>query len=203
MKHSLTLLFAMGLLLSCEKHDEAPPALRYFVEPTAYMTAAGQEDFLYSISRYICHYPNQANEANKWEPRFDESYLEQSRRYTLSAYYTDSLSGRHYYMVSRIAPSIYVKYVALAGTFVPRHEDPLGDYEEVFRTWKMLAEEHKEKSEMLFQKFVQGADLTRYQIQNTAPVEYIEFPDPETWYDKKDRVWRTSRGDILAPYRIW
>ncbi len=171
------------------------------IQPDAYLTEGEQEEFLYSISRYICKYPSQVGRANMWEARFDSAYAKAAKAQNLTHYYVDSVSGTHYYMVSRVAPSIHQKYVALAGKFKPSEADALEGYEEVFRTWKMLGDEHEEKSEMLFRKFIKGEDLSPYYTANSNGVEYIEFPDQETWYDKEARIWRSEREDVLEPYR--
>ncbi len=171
------------------------------INPEAYLTSNEQEDFLYSISRYICKYPSQAGRDNMWNERFDSAYAKLAKAQQLRHYYIDSVSGTHHFMVSRIAPSIHEKYVGLAGKFSPSEDDPLAEYEEVFRTWKMFPAEHKEKSEMLFHKWIKGDDLSLYYTANSGGVEYIEFPDEETWYDKDARQWQTRRGDVLQPYR--
>ncbi len=195
----LVLLFFL-FCAACDKQNDGPTEPTLAIDPERYMTPIEQSEFVYSISRYICHYPSQATENNKWEQRFDKDYRAASNSYALEAYYVDSTSGRHYYMVSRLGRSIYEKYVALAGTFVPTELDPLLNYEEVFRTWKLFPEEHRLKSEMLFRKLIRGADLVPYQIQNSYPEEYIEFPDAETWYDTEARIWRSMRENVLSQY---
>lgn len=200
MKNLIILLLPLLLGWSCNKVDEAPLLQQVSIVPEAYLGPAEQADFIYSISRYICHYPSEVNEQNKWEERFDDDYRDAAQGYMLEGYYVDSLSGRHFYMVSRVGRSIYEKYVALAGTFLPQQSDALHDYEESFRTWKMLPDEHLRKSEMLFRRLIHGADLSPYQIQHSYPEMYIEFPDAETWYDKEARLWRSSREDLLRPF---
>lgn len=196
----LFLAFGMLLMLACnsETHNTASQAP---IQPDAYLSPEAQDSFKYSISRFVSKYPSEAGRSNMWEPRFDEAYAKLAKAQKLTHYYVDSVSGTHYFMVSRIAPSIHQKYVALAGKFTPSDEDDLGDYEEVFRTWKMLGDEHKEKSEMLFRKFIKGENLEPFYTVNSNGVEYIEFPDQETWYDKDARTWRSEREDVLEPYR--
>lgn len=201
MRHGLFAAFIFMSLTACNRGSDevSEPAI---IQPDAYLSPAAQDSFMHSISRFICKYPSEAGRSNMWEPRFDEAYAKSVQRQNLTHYYVDSVSGTHYYMVSRIAPSIHEKYVSLAGKFAPSDEDPLGEYEEVFRTWKMFPDDHREKSEMLFRKLIKGQDLSPYYTENSNGVEYIEFPDEETWYDKEARTWRSERADVLEPYRI-
>lgn len=171
------------------------------IDPDAYMDEQAQQEFLYSISRYTSKYPSKADEINKWESRFDAAYAEKASRQKLTFFYHDSTSGTTYYLLSAIAPSIHEKYVGYAGKFQPTEEDPLHGYVEVFRTWKMFPDEHREKSEMLFRKMIQGEDLTPYYTANSGGAEYIEFPDSETWYDAEARIWRSERDGLLDPYK--
>jgi len=195
--HLCIALLAIACSNAAQNGLSEPP-----IEPTAYMNDEAAQEFLYSISRYICKYPAEVGERNKWESRFDTAYAKAVKAQQLRYYYVDSVSGTHYFFISRIAPSIHEKYVGLAGKFTPTEHDPLAGYEEVFRTWKMFPDEHKEKSAMLFRKFISGKDLSPYYTVNSGGVEYIEFPDQETWYDTTQKIWRSERDALLEPYKV-
>ncbi len=172
-------------------------------EPKTFENTLTEEQtavFLYQISRYIVDLPKRGDHNNKFDASFDEHYRKGVDKYNLEYYHTDE-SGHVYFMLTRIAPSVQEKYVALGGKFQPSEADTLNNYEEVFRTWKMTREEMEPKVAMLFEKMVNGEDLSPYYTMNSGNTDYIEFPDAETSYNKELRVWESSREDVLAPYR--
>jgi len=67
----------------------------------------------------------------------------------------------------------------------------IGEYEEVFRTWKMVPDTLKKRSSFLFDKMVKGESLEPYYTIVTGD-KYIEFPDERTYYDKSVREWKTK-----------
>lgn len=71
--------------------------------------------------------------------------------------------------------------------------DSLTAYEEVFRTWKMVPDTLARRSELLFDKMVKGESLDPYLTKNSGGVEYIEFPDDRTYYDKLSRTWKLKQ----------
>jgi hypothetical protein len=110
--------------------------------------------------------------------------------FTLEAYYNKN--GDEYFLVSRIAPSLKVKKVAVGVKMKRDDQGNLLDYEEVFRTWKFEIPEMQQKGLMLFDKMVRGEDLSAYYPQNSGEEEYIEFPDERVFYDVNERRWRTA-----------
>jgi len=196
----LALVCAAFAICACgtQKVTDPPEAE---IRPEAYLSPKAQDSLMYALSRYICKFPSGAGEPNKWDARFDSAYAAAVRNHKLRFYHVDSTEGVHYYFTSRVAPSMVLKYVGLAGKFVPDDAGGFLSYREEFRTWKKIPEEHLNDGEMLFRKFVRGEDLTPYYTENSGGAEYIEFPDSETWYDEESRTWRSQRGDVLAPYR--
>jgi len=71
-------------------------------------------------------------------------------------------------------------------------DDKLIRYEEVFRTWKLIPDTLKRRSYMLFDKMVAGESLDKFRTKYTAPEEYIEFPDDNTWFDVNAREWKVK-----------
>ena len=103
-------------------------------------------------------------------------------------------------MLTRIAPSLHEKKVAIAGNIRYDENANIESIEEIFRTWKMLVPELKEKSDMLFQLLLDGKDLSPYYTENSKGVEYIEFPSEHVKYDTEKRLWVSDLDDPLEEY---
>lgn len=165
--------------------------------PAAYFDSAGQEAFKYRIARYIAHLPKKATYDNRFDTAFDAAYRQAAARHRLDAYYRDT-DGYHYFLISRVAPSLKQKRVATGGRLKYAADDTtIAFYEEIFRTWKMEEDELHEKSFLLFDKMALQEDLSRYHTENSPREDYIEFPDKNTRYNKELRRWEVIMNDEL------
>lgn len=176
-------------LVSCESKPK--------YSPERLLNEKEQSEILYTTIRYLGHLPKKGTHENKFEAQFDEYYSKLVLDFDLEAYHQEG--DFEYFLVSRIAPSLKVKKVAV-GVKMKRNEvGELTYYEEIFRTWKFEIPEMQEKGLMLFDKMVNGEDLNPYYIQNTAPEEFIEFPDEKAYFDLEERRWKVkSSGNELA-----
>ncbi|UJP65686.1 hypothetical protein [Mongoliitalea daihaiensis] len=156
--------------------------------PSTHLSNQEQQQLLLSTVRYFGHLPKKGTHENKFDDVFDEYYSKLVADYTLEAYSPQELY--EYYMVSRIAPSIKQKKVALAIRVRRDADGTIDYYEELFRTWKFEIPEMLEKSMMLFDLLIKGEDLSPYYPQNSGEEEYIEFPDDRTYFDIEQRQWR-------------
>lgn len=180
MKIIQTVLFlAILLLAACTTNRD--------YEVSTHLSSPEQEAFKKSIIRYVAPLPEKANEKNRFDVKFDAHYDRQTDRVRLDKYFP-SPDGYVYFEVSRIAPSFKVKRAATAGRIKYDAAGEIEEYEEVYRTWKMEEEELSKKTELLFDTFVTGKDLTLYLTANSEE-EYIEFPDNQVKYDKELRSW--------------
>lgn len=157
-------------------------------DPSAHLSAKKQDETLRKIMRYIAKAPEGISSSERFYSAYDDYYREQQARYIIAAWYTSR--AQHYFLVTRPAPSITEKRVAIGGRLSLDAQGEIQLYEEVFRTWKMRPDSLKTKSLMLFDKMVKGESLEKYQTRFTRPYEYIEFPDERTFYDKEAREWR-------------
>ena len=189
MKYFLSLLFFFTLLFSC---SEAPPAGEKPGEDIEKMLLA-------RIIRYAGHLPKKADELTKFDTLYDRAYAEQAALHRIDLYHKDSNTGDVYLLVSRIAPSLKIKRVAI-GIHLRMEGDSITHYNEVFRTWKMEEAALAQKGGMLFDLLVKGKDLSPYYPQNSGKEEYIEFPDEHTRFDTEKRVWVADLENPLAPY---
>ncbi len=187
MKTLLAFLVALIVLAACTPNS---------INIDDQLTPELQRELMFDLSRYLCHLAPGASHETKFDPAFDNHYRTKAAELIPWFYHTDR-SGKTYFLVCRIAPSIKVKYVATSGFFVRSPEgDGFSEYAEVFRTWKDEEPALKVKAEMLFTKLINQEDLTPYYTEH-AGTEYIEFPDAETYYDTDRRVWVSTRENLL------
>jgi hypothetical protein len=143
---------------------------------------------LWSIIRYLGRSPEGLTPLERFYPAYDSHYMEQMKLIHIDAWYKKN--DTHYFLVSRVAPSVTEKRVATGGKVVFDDKGGIREYEEVFRTWKLVADTLKKRSLFLFDKMVQGENLKPFETKYSNGVEYIEFPDERTYFDKPERSWR-------------
>jgi hypothetical protein len=178
-------LIFMFLFTSCEKRSE-------LVTAESILTENQQFELIYSFIRYVGHLPSKADHETKFHSEYDEYYKTLVSRHKLEFIHQNSETDL-YFLLSRPAPSLYDKHVAIAGRVV--FDGSVGMkgkpsfYEEIFRTWKMEKSELHEKSAKLFSEMIREADLTKYYSENSGDEEYIEFPNKYTRFDTTERRW--------------
>lgn len=190
------LLFAIAAIIPFSSCQE--PVLN--TDPNHYLSPEQQADFLYSIIRYHGKLAPKSNHQTKFDEKFDGYYRQLAAKHELVAYYPHPKDSFIYFMTYRIAPSIHVKKVACAGKIKINPQGDIVYYEEIFRTWKMPIEELDQKSSMLFARMVKNKDLSPYLPQNSGKEEYIEFPDPNTYFDTEKRRWISTLENPLEPF---
>lgn len=180
-KKYIKILILAFLIVTCTTKK------KYQVEE--HLSPQQQDELLWKIIRYVGRPPEGLTIPERFYPQYDSFYREQKRLLSFDAYY---LKGNvHYFLVSRSAPSLVEKRVATGGRFALNESSVMTEYEEVFRTWKMVPDTLRKRGIFLFDKLVRGEDLQRYYTQNSPSVEYIEFPDQRTYYEKSSRTWKT------------
>ncbi|MFC3198158.1 hypothetical protein ACFOET_11100 [Parapedobacter deserti] len=175
------LAFFSSFLLSCNQ-------TRTYA-PDNHLSAAQQDSFKYEIIRFVGRLPKRATYATKFESRFDEPYRLMARAMELDKYYYNPSDDYIYFEMSRIAPSLYEKYVATGGRLKRDDQGKIVEYEEIYRTWKMAREDLEEKTAIFFDHMVKGKDLSSFYTVNVGDTEHIEFPDEHTYFDKNERRW--------------
>jgi len=177
MKTRLIVLLMLGLT-TCQKS----------YDPSSYLTPQEQYDNVWKIIRYVGRAPENLTLPERFYKGYDDHYKEQMSIHRLDAYYVDG--NKHYFLLSRRAPSNFEKRVATGGMMVLDDNGEVTEYEEIFRTWKMADSLQIRKSIFLFEKMVTGESLDPFLTKNSMPEEYIEFPDDYTYFDRVDRVWK-------------
>jgi hypothetical protein len=147
---------------------------------------------LWAMIRYLAKAPEGLTTPERFYAAYDSHYLEQKKLHLIEAWYKDGEAN--YFLISKPAPSLTEKRTATGGKVVFDDNGKIKEYEEVFRTWKMVPDTLKKRSMILFDKMVKGEPLKPFETKYSNGVEYIEFPDETTYYDKVGREWRV-RGE--------
>ncbi len=155
-----------------------------------HLTPQQQDEMMWKIIRYVGRAPEGLTFEERFYKPYDSLYQEQAKLHKFDAYY--KTGNTHYFLVSRRAPSLVDKRVATGGKFVLTDDNKITGYEEVFRTWKMVPDTLAKRELVLFDKFVKGEPLTAYETRNSNGIEYIEFPDEHTYFDKALKQWKTK-----------
>ena len=185
-KLSLIVSVVFFVFVGCTKKD---------YNPDSHLTVLEQDSIVWRIMRYVARPPDGLLYEERFYKGYDKHYHEQQALHKLEAYFIDD-NKTHYFLISRRAPSLFNKYIATGGTMKFDDKGKLLEYEEVFRTWKMLPDTLKKRSLFLFDKMVKGEPLTAYYTANSKGVDYIEFPDNINYYDKPTRRWKQKEVPI-------
>ncbi|MCC5942660.1 MAG: hypothetical protein JJU37_14055 [Balneolaceae bacterium] len=188
---TVLLLFLVILFASCIKQNIPYNADSIFTE-------SEQKEWVYQVIRYAGHLAPRATHDTKFSSEFDAHYRELAEKHKLNFIYSYPESGEQYFLITRQAPSLYDRRVAIAGMLLLDENGELVHYEEKFRTWKLSPDELMEKSKILFSKLVAGEDLSPFYPENSGDEEYIEFPDQYTSFDVDKREWVTTRYSITS-----
>lgn len=185
-QHTSVLFFLVWFqIASCTVADQ-----RFHADKT--LTTEEQTEFLNKIIRYAGHLAPNSNHATKFYPDFDSHYMQLATKHKVELFFEDGTSGKQFFLITRPAPSLYERRVAIAGKVKLNNDGVITHYEELFRTWKLSPNELKTKSELLFRKAISGEDLSMYYPENSGDEEYIEFPNQFTSFDTEKRQWITT-----------
>jgi hypothetical protein len=179
----LSIFFLLLTSLSCQNKKS------YL--PSDHLSPQEEDKFMGSVMRYVSDLPRGASHETKFAAEHNEHYQEQQSRHRLDSYFP-SKDKTIYFLISRGAPSLVEKRVAIGGKLKLALDGTIAEYEEVFRTWKMKPDVLKQRAEFLFDQMVKGENLDRYQPNKTSE-EWIEFPDGRVYYDTKSRQWKTPQ----------
>jgi len=149
---------------------------------------------LWSIVHYAAKLPPNATHETKFSPDFDWYYKAVVVDYKWLALKPKD-DGGYYFIFSRPARSITPMFEGIAGTFKMK-EDSLVEYDEIFRMWKMPDTTLQVRGKQMFDRMVQGKDLSLYYPRITGD-KYIEVPDGRFVYDKQKRLWVDTTGPKL------
>lgn len=174
------LVFAM---LACTNQAE-----KY--NPSKNLSAKELDANLWSMIRYLGRSPDGLTPPERFYPGYDSHYVAQMKLFLVEAWY--SRNDVNYFMVSRRAPSLVDKRVATGGRVIFDDQGGIKEYEEIFRTWKMVPDTLRKRSMLLFDRMVKGEPMKPFQTKYSSGAEFIEFPDEQTYFDKGERAWKVK-----------
>ena len=177
------LLLILGILaISCQKEIKS--------DPINQLSSKENTEFKNKIVRYFEEVPKNTNQDSKWDTIHNSYYSQKANQAELYHYYKSN-DGFIYFAIAKIAPSLKLKKVATIGK-LKLEKDSVVYYEEICRTWKMEIPELKDKTKIIFDKVANERSVTKYYTENSQPEYWIEFPDKLTYYDSKERSWKTK-----------
>jgi hypothetical protein len=174
---------ALAVLFACSTGTD-----RY--NPEKNLTPQELDANLWRMMRYLGKAPEGLTPPERFYPAYDTHYREQMKWHRVDAWYKKGET--HYFLVSRIAPSLTEKRVATGGIVTFNENGDVNQYEEIFRTWKMVPDTLKKRGLILFDKMVKGENLKPYETRFSNGIDFIEFPDERTYFDKTDKVWKAK-----------
>ena len=157
--------------------------------PAIYYTESESSELLLKLIPYSAKLPGGYNYTNRFDVVLDSFYREEVKKYKLEKYYVLENDSVHYFLLSRVAPSLYEKRIAIGGKFTKDATGKINNYEEAFWTFKLKLEDLKIKTMVLFSDYVDGKDLSKCQPENME--DWIEFPDKNNAYDKREQCWKS------------
>jgi hypothetical protein len=159
-------------------------------DPSKHLSAHEKDVIVTSIARYVVKLPKGATDSTKFDTKYNSYYEGRIGDIKLERFYPrDSV---YFFLISQRAPSLTDKRHATGGKFILDSNGNMVHYEEMFRTWKMVADTLQTRSYLLFDKMVKDESLEPYLTRNSPAVEFIEFPDDRTFYDTGLRKWQFS-----------
>lgn len=179
-KRILVLVLGLCVVTQCTTDKKYDPGLS--------LSPQEKDELMVKIIRYVAKAPENVGPDEKFKPEYNDYYRERISQTFLERYFVDG--SVHYFLVSQPAPSLTEKRHATGGRFEIDQDGSLKEYEEVFRSWKMVPDTLRERSYFLFEIMVMGESLEPYYSKSTSD-QYIEFPDVKTYYDKSSRSWKT------------
>ncbi|MCS6824743.1 MAG: hypothetical protein NZ529_10640 [Cytophagaceae bacterium] len=187
MKHYNNIFIAASvfLFLSCDNRN-------YDIE--SYYTKEQSDSLMFSILPYIAKLEKKVNYENRFNPEHKAYFMAKWADYKFQfKRYFITEDSTHYFLIWKVAPSLYEKYIAIGGRFKKDKNGKVIQFEEIFNTWKMKPDELEEKSFALFDYMVKNGNVDPFMKE-----EYlIEFPDDKVYYDKKECRWKVKNPTIV------
>lgn len=183
----LALLFTAACSTKSKKTD--------IYNPDTYLSKQQQRDVIAKTIRYSTKLAPNATHENKFDKEFDWYYDRAIQEYDLKAYYIGP-DSMNYFLMTRKARSINVMREGIGGKVKIEKNGKVSVYEEVFRTWKMPVDTLNKRGLFLFERLVDGRDLSLYYTKYQRD-RYIEFPDERFVFDKNIRRWKDVELDSV------
>lgn len=165
-------------------------------DPDKFLTDDQRESFILQSVYYSSKLPPNSSHQTKFSREFDGYYKMAADESTLLKYYK-SVDGTGYYLIARKARSITPMKEGIGGKVRFDEAGKIAEYEEVFRTWKMNEDSLLVRGPMLFERMIEGKDLTQFYSKFQGD-KFIEFPDDRFVFDKQARRWHDRMLDSTS-----
>jgi hypothetical protein len=159
-------------------------------DPRGHFSSSGEKEFLLRLMPYVTKLPRGVSPEQRFDPGLRNFYSDEVMKYTLHSYFFSTRDSFAYFLITRPAPSLYEKRIAIGGRLKQDRKGNITGYEEIFWTFKMEPAELSAKAGKLFGEMVEGKSLEQY-MPGKATGEWIEFPDGRIYFDKRSASWKT------------
>jgi hypothetical protein len=178
----ITALAIVILLCSCERD-------RY--NPSHQLNEDEQARLVRQMVYYSTKLPPNSTESDKFDQKYNWYYDRAAAESVLLKFYEAPEPGVWYFLVARKARSINPMQEGIAGKVRVNADRSLADYEEIFRIWKLPADTLAKRGTMLFDRMVQGKDLSLFYPKYQGD-KFIELPTDGYYFDKATRRWKAA-----------
>ena len=185
LKYSVELLLSV-ILFSCNADGNKPSSIND--NPSDYFTNEQSNELLMKLIPYSAKLSKGYDFTRRFDTALDSFYVQEIKKYKLERYFISEKDSTHYFLISREAPSLFEKRIAIAGKYKQSDKGAIINYEEAFWTFKMKLPELEEKGKILFHEYISGNDLSKY-LPGKSNEEWIEFPDNYSYYNKTEQRW--------------
>jgi hypothetical protein len=163
-------------------------------KPEDHISEKDSEKVLLTIAHYTSRLPPQATHQTKFDKEFDWYYESVAADYKWLAIKPKD-NGGYYFLLSRPARSVTPMFEGIGGSFIMKN-DSLLEYDEVFRMWKMPDTTLQVRGMQMFNRMVDGKDLSLYYPRITGD-KFIEVPDGRFVFDKQKRLWVDTQAPVM------
>lgn len=188
---TIVLLFTLSIVYACNNNNIPEDYLA-----NKHFTAEESTALLLKLIPYSAKLPGGYDYTRRFDTALDSFYIKEVKNYELERYFFSEKDSSYYFLISRVAPSLFEKRIGIAGKYKQNQEGNITNYEEAFWTFKMKLPELEQKSLILFSEYLKGNDLSKYYPEGGQPEEWIEFPDKHSSYNKEEQRWMFSHETI-------
>jgi len=171
------LILLSFLTFACK--DEKPKT-----KPGDYFSNSQKEALLSEIVLKTAKLPESVGAKSEIEAYY------QSQNKAYQWHFAHEKNGNVFFFVSRPAPSLYGKRTGIGGFLKTSNHITISGFKEVFHTFKMKPAVLLSKGATLFEKMVNGEDLSSFYPNANQKEEWIEFPDQLNYYDSTSQSWK-------------
>jgi hypothetical protein len=194
LKNSIYLLFISTFLLtSCGNNSEKTEEItledeEFFTPKTSeeflnILDEATRDTILANIITYIYKLPTYATLETKFNNEFRQYYVDQIPNFTVVDFRREN--NTFYMLILRPARNVKNHKRTVAVKFDFDEEYKISNFEEIFNTPMVSVKDAVERGIVVFQHYLEHRDLGKY----FGDLEYVEFPDTRTRYNKETHEW--------------